>query len=93
MLALQWCNLPIDVESDSLEAVNMVKSGETNRSKYAFLIGEIKDSSSCVTHILRSCNSSSHVLAKFGRTQDGTAIWLGLGPDVVLDAVKHDCTL
>lgn len=95
MLALQWSSLPIYIESDSLEAVNMVKSGDTNRSKYAFLIREIKDSmserSSCITHIHRSCNNSSHVLANYGRTQGRIAVWLGSGPDAVLDAVKRDC--
>ncbi|KAM3208041.1 hypothetical protein ACQJBY_063004 [Aegilops geniculata] len=95
MLALQWSSLPIYIESDSLEAVNMVKSEDTNRSKYAFLIRKIKDSmserSSCITHIHRSCNNSSHVLANFGRTQGRIAVWLGSGPDLVLDAVKHDC--
>lgn len=65
MLALQWSSPPIDIECDNLEAVNMVRSGDTNRSKYAFLIREIKDSmfehTSCITHIRRSCNSSSHI--------------------------------
>ena len=54
-LALQWSNLPIDVESDCLEAVAMVKSSETNLSKYSFIIREIKQSmeecDSSITHI------------------------------------------
>ena len=37
-LALQWSILPIDVESDCLEAVNMIKTGNSNKSKYAFII-------------------------------------------------------
>ena len=73
----------------------MVKRGDTNRSKYAFLIREIKDSmyecSSCITHIRRCCNNSSHGLANFGRTQGRIVVWLGSGPDAILDAVKHDC--
>uniref|UniRef100_A0A8R7UYI7 RNase H type-1 domain-containing protein n=1 Tax=Triticum urartu TaxID=4572 RepID=A0A8R7UYI7_TRIUA len=71
LLALQWSNLPIDVESDSLQAVNMVQSAETNRSKYAFMIKEIKnlliERNSCITHIVRSKNNASHFLANFGR--------------------------
>lgn len=72
-LALQWSNPPIDIETDSLEAVNMMRCGDTNRSKYALLIREIRDSmpggSFCITHIRRSGNSSIHVLANIGRTQ------------------------
>ena len=37
-IALQWSNLHIDIESDCLEAVSMVKSTESNLSKYAFFI-------------------------------------------------------
>ena len=54
-LALQWSILPIDVESDCLEAVNMIKRGISNKSKYAFIIREIISSmgerNSCITHI------------------------------------------
>ena len=35
-LALQWCSLPLDIESDCLEAVMMIKSSVSNKSKYAF---------------------------------------------------------
>ena len=61
-LALQWSNLPIDVESDNLEAVKMILTGDMNRSKYAFLIEEIKASlierNSCITHVVRSKNNT-----------------------------------
>ena len=43
-LALQWSTLPIEVESDCLEAVSMVLKGGSNLSKYSFLIREIKHS-------------------------------------------------
>ena len=36
------------------------------------------------------CNSSNHTLANFGRTQGHTVVWLGSGPEVVLDAVSRD---
>ena len=45
----------IYIESDSLEAVKRVQSGDISRSKYAFLIKEIKDSlmeyNLCITHV------------------------------------------
>lgn len=40
-LALQWSNLPIDIKSDCLEAIMMVKAGVGNKSKHAFMIREI----------------------------------------------------
>lgn len=44
LLALQWSTLPFDVESDCLQAVVMVKSGDSNKSKHAFMVREINDS-------------------------------------------------
>ena len=41
-LSLQWSSLSIDVESNYLEVVAMVKSGESNLSNYSFIIEEIK---------------------------------------------------
>ena len=94
LLALQWSSLPVDVESDSLEAVKLNQSGDTNRSKYAFLIKEIKDSlierNSCITHIVRSKNNASHFLASYGRSQCRTVVWLGSGPDELLGIASHD---
>lgn len=37
-LALQWSSLPIDVETDCMEAVRMIKEGHRNKSKYAFIV-------------------------------------------------------
>jgi hypothetical protein len=37
-LSLQWSNLRIDIESDCLEAISMVKEGVANRSKNAFIV-------------------------------------------------------
>lgn len=95
LLALQWSNLPIVAECDSLEAVMMVKSRDGNRSKYAFLIDDIKRSleerNSCITHIRRSQNNASHFMANFGRTQCRTVVWLGSGPVGVLHIVEQDC--
>ena len=82
MLSLQWSNLPIDIESDNLKAVNMLKSANTNRSRYIFLVREIKENmfkrSSCITHIQRSQHFASHFMTTFGRIQVRTAVWLGV---------------
>lgn len=90
-----WGSLPIDIESDCLEAVKMVQSEGSNRSRYAFLVEEIKENlkerDSCITHIRRCQNSASHVMANFGRSQAQTAVWLGSGPEEVIDIVRRDC--
>ena len=87
--------MPVDVESDNLEAVKMILTRDMNRSKYAFLIEEIKASlierNSCITHVVRSKNNASHFLANFGRSQCRTVVWLGSGPDELLDIAGHDC--
>ena len=64
--------MPVDVELDNLEAVKMILTRDMNRSKYAFLIEEIKASlierNSCISHVVRSKNNASHFLANFGRS-------------------------
>ena len=49
---LQSRNLPIDVESNYLKAVAMVKSSESNLSKYSIIIREIKQAWRNVTLLL-----------------------------------------
>ena len=94
-LALQWSSLPIDVESDCLEAVQMVKDAGRNFSRYAFMIGDIKQSmgerGSSITHIHRSGNCVSHAMASFGSGQGRTMVWLGSAPDEVLCIAKPHC--
>ena len=64
-------------------------------SKFSFMIREIKQSmgerDTSITHIRRNGNCASHVLANFGRTQGRTMVWLGSGPEDVLDIVLRDC--
>ena len=94
-LSLHWSYLHIDVESDSLEAVQMVKDAGRNFSRYAFIIGEIKQNmgerESSITHIRRSGNCVSHAMASFGSGQGRTMVWLGSAPDEVLCIASRDC--
>lgn len=94
MLDFQWSDLPVIVESDSLEAVIMIKSSQTNRSKYAFLVAEIKESlrerNSCIFHICRSGNEASHFMADYGRLQGRTVVWIGFGLEGVMDIARRD---
>ncbi|KAI4973604.1 hypothetical protein ZWY2020_041385 [Hordeum vulgare] len=94
-LALQWSNLHLEIESDCLEVVTMINGGKGNKSKYDFIIRQIISSMSerdfCITHIHQNSNSASHFMANFGRSQCRTAVWLGSGPNEVLDVVGRDC--
>ena len=92
--SLQWSNLPIDIESDCLEAVSMIKEGVANRSKYAFIVREIilsmVERNSCIAHTRQNCDGTSHFMANFGRLQGRTAVWLCSGPEEVLKIVGRD---
>ena len=67
----------------------MIQNVETNKSKYAFMIKEIKnlliERNSCITHIVCSKNNASNFLANFGRSRCRTVVWLGSGPEELLD--------
>lgn len=84
MLALQWSQLAIAVETDCLQAVNMPKKRNLDRSRYCFIVHEIsllmEQRKSCITHIRRTRNDVSHFMANYGRTSGRTAVWLGSGP-------------
>jgi hypothetical protein len=44
-----------------------------------------------VPYCARSQNVASHMLAGYGRLNDHTAVWLGIGPEPILDALVRDC--
>lgn len=83
-LALQWTELPIILECDSMQAVQMIKAKGPDRSQHAMVVSEVKSlmgtRECCVTHISREQNNVSHVLANFGRTENRTVVWLCSGP-------------
>ena len=41
-LALQWSNLTLQIESDCLEAINLVRKEGTDRSRFVILVCEIR---------------------------------------------------
>jgi hypothetical protein len=92
---LQWSNFPIDVESDCLEAVKMIKGGGENKSKYVFIVREIitalGERNSCITHTRRTCNNVSHALANIGRMHHRTMVWLESGSVEVLKLIEQEC--
>jgi ribonuclease HI len=96
ILALDWSSLPCMIEMDCAEAVNMIRSGELNRSPFTGLIQEIKRlmatrSNLVIGTISREQNSVSHMLANLGRTSARTQTWAGSGPDDVTALCRSEC--
>lgn len=94
-LSIQRSALPILLEVDSIQVVNILKDEAVDRSAFASLVAEIKYLLSlhktCITHINRSKNIVSDYLANFARTENKIVIWLGSGPPEAVDVWKVDC--
>jgi hypothetical protein len=69
------------VETDCLESVKMLKSERVDRSVHQ----------TCITHVNRSQNSSSHFIANYARTPASTAVWQCYGPDGLANICYQDC--
>jgi ribonuclease HI len=84
MLAMQWTNLKILVETDCAVAVELINGKNPNISVYAFRVTAIRDllqeRESSLVKISRDCNSVSHELANMGRTLARTELWLNAFP-------------
>ena len=74
--ALMRSDLPVMVEMDSLQAVQMIQSSDIDRSIYSSLVEEIKLllnlHRTSITHIRRSQNKVSNCLAIFARVEGRT---------------------
>ena len=83
------------IEVDCLEIVKMVNNKEVDRSVYSMTIEEIKTlmkfRQTCITHIKRCQNTSSHFMANYARTNTHTAVWLASGPEGLLSTCCRDC--
>jgi ribonuclease HI len=93
--ALQWTQLAFTVESDCLEAVNLIKRASPNISAYAFRIRVVREflreKDSPLVKINREANNASHELAKLARTQGRNEAWIGVCPPDISVVTKHDC--
>ncbi|KAM3352298.1 hypothetical protein ACQJBY_023876 [Aegilops geniculata] len=83
-LALQRIELPIILECDSMQAVQMIKTKGPGHSQHVMVVSEVmslmRTRECCVTHISREQNNVRHVLANFGRTENRIVVWLRSGP-------------
>jgi hypothetical protein len=96
-LGLCWMPMQFTIETDCLEAVELLKDGVPNASVYAFRINSIcellRERGSNIVKISRDSNRVSHELAKLGRVHHRTAVWLRNYPPEVKDAIAFDCNL
>ena len=73
-MALHRSDLPIIIDIDSVEIVNMLNTSRRDRSRHRVLVEEIKRMKDAeareisITFISRSQNKVSHTLAEYGRS-------------------------
>jgi hypothetical protein len=96
MMACEWCQDPILIETDSAEIIRMLESKKRDISELGNLITEAKfllgsDRIAGIAKVPRSQNKASHELARFGSLNSHTAVWLGFGAETILDALSRDC--
>jgi hypothetical protein len=79
-LALQWNQLPVIVESDCSEALELTKEKTPNTSIYVFQISAIcellRERNFTLVKTGQDVNLASHELAKLGRVAQRTEMWL-----------------
>ncbi|KAK1648484.1 hypothetical protein QYE76_066289 [Lolium multiflorum] len=94
-LALQWSNLKFSLETDCLEALELIKERTPDLSAYAFRVNVIRDlireRNTYIAKIGRVANGVGHSLARMGRVQKRTAFWLANFPAEAVAANALDC--
>ena len=81
--------LPMIIESDSKEVVDLVCNRKGSRSEIFWTIATIQDSLKRLSgvqiqHVLRSYNHTAHVLGKKALDYVSSVVWLGNYPDEIL---------
>jgi hypothetical protein len=94
-MALAWTPLNFIVETNCLEAVQLVKENTPNTSRYASRIQVIrellKERDVKMAKVHRDANRASHELARWSRVQGRTEAWVRNFPQEVAKAVLSDC--
>lgn len=90
LMALQWTLLPIIIETDCQEMLNLLQSKELVRSELMFLVKEVHDLMMgnrvvSLAKVHRNQNRISHVLANKGRVEELTHFW----PDNSCNAIAQ----
>jgi ribonuclease HI len=94
-LAIHRSPYPIIVETDCAQLVEAINSSVQDRSPFLHWVSEIRtlcnQEHECVfVKVERSQVRVSHDLANYARLERLTDLWLGSGPDVVLQALEHE---
>jgi ribonuclease HI len=97
-LALLHSHLPIIMETDCSQLVSAILAKSKDRSLYMHLISEIKSLASgdrlCkFVKVDRGQVRVSHCLVKWARSDHRTAVWLGSGSDVVIQALEVESSV
>jgi ribonuclease HI len=96
-LAMQWYPGKFSLETDSTDAAELIKQNTPNASAYAFRINAIRElirERDCnVYRISRDANSASHELAKLGRVQGRSQLWLHACPPELAETIAKDCNI
>ncbi|XBI48892.1 hypothetical protein VPH35_112548 [Triticum aestivum] len=91
-LAIQHCELPLIVQSNSFVALSALSGDSLSRSAYGHLVVEIRhlmvDRVSIPSKISRVQNRVADRLALYSRTERTTVVWLGRGPPCIEDLRK-----
>ncbi|VAI39663.1 unnamed protein product [Triticum turgidum subsp. durum] len=94
-LAIQHCNLPIIVQSDSVQALLSMTGESLSRSAYGHLVAEIRlllgEREFVPLKIKHEHNRIVDCLAVYSRTERTTAVWLGQGPPCIEELLPLDC--
>jgi hypothetical protein len=79
-----------DVETDCSEAIALINDKGPNISAYAFQLNVIRDVR--VLKISRVLNQASHELAKLGRIQGRTELWMSTAaPPEITTVLQNNC--
>ncbi|CAL8151990.1 unnamed protein product [Prunus armeniaca] len=94
--ALDMSLVPLEIESDSLQAVSMVNSEEECLAAEGGLVDGVRrllvrSASTAVRHIPRQANKAAHRIARFSLRDQSLSLWLDVGPLWLMDAVYDDC--
>jgi ribonuclease HI len=95
-LAVERCQQPIMIETDSAEVVRMLTTTARDRSPLGHIVAKARtlinsERVAGIVKIPRSQNVASHLLAGYSRLNGHTDVWLGIGPEPILDALLRDC--
>ncbi|KAE8770517.1 hypothetical protein D1007_57718 [Hordeum vulgare] len=94
-IARVWSELPMIVELDCSCAVQMIVEEGIDRSPHATLVMQLKQAlgeigEHVISHVVRSRNALADALARLGRINHRTAVWLRGIPEEVDTLCKED---